>query len=451
MLSALTGAAPLISAYPSQKRVVFMGTSLTARAFENLTTSQTFYNRAFPAWVKFLTGGRVTIDLADNFGVDSSTMAQIASRVPAALARKPDFAIIDAGTNEPNGTTLAQMQAGLLSIIKPMLNAGVTCIVLPIAPRAVSTIPSNFKQQFANYNAWLRTFVAGQQLQVTSRNRTGLYLADAVPWLTDKASANGEGLSDRYNSDGIHFNAYGAYFVGRAIADVLNQLVPPIPLHPQANGDYFDATWNPRGNILHSTTTNQGTLAGTGGAQTVSTGVTYAGTNPASGFHVQRLAGTSTCTMTTTKVARTDAAGGDTQRIQIVASTTGLAVEQFQFRFQTSPTVGLAGATDIQVGDTLWGGVGLSIASHTGLIAMSIELESDPTGGNRYARDMFRHPTESIVMPPGPIAGQLRTPPLVIASGATVCRWRVYMDFKADAQNIALDANLYDAWMRKVI
>jgi lysophospholipase L1-like esterase len=445
---ALTGPSD-VALYPARKYVVFLGDSLTGRAFENTTLSKTFYNRSYASWVKFLTKGSVSIDLNSNFGADSLTLTQIAALVPGAIAAKPDIACVLAGTNTP---TLGMRDIMLNQILRPLLGAGITVIVIPVIPRAVATQVTNGKQIVSGYNSWLRSICHGQSLPIdNSPDRPGLYLADPTPYLADTANANGEGLTARYLSDGIHTNAHGAYWLAKPVVDILNVIVPPSPLHTSHTGDYFDATYNPNGNLLHSTTTNYGTLLGTTGTPTASTGITHAGGEIADGFHVERLAGTSTVTITSTKESpRTDGpASGHRQKIVVAGSNTGLALEQYQFRRIASPAVGAVGAADIQVGDVVWGGIGLELVSHTGLLGISLELESDPTAGAFVARDMQRHSTETIVMPQT-VSGQLRTPQVTVLPGATVMRFRVRFEFDASAVASAATFYLSDAWMRKV-
>lgn len=446
-----------------QKVVAFLGDSIFDTGFTStlppvVGATQQFLNIAPPGWIRFLTSQRCHTGQANNFAHSGDTLSQIAVRVPALIASAPDIVCINGGTNDlaASATFIDMRNTMLNSILLPILTAGIDCIVTPISPRPVSGIPAGWMQIWQRYNNWLRKLCRSHNLPFTNTGfsvprRGKLYLADVTKYWSNFADANGDPLAN-FLRDTVHPNAQGAYWYGRVFADIINQIVPPGDYQQEHNGDYWNAN-NPSGNLLRSGSTNQGTLAGTGGTFTASTGFTSGGTAIAAGWTFKRLAGTSTMVATTTKEnPRTDGPNsGERQVIALAASSTGTNDEQYQFRFTSTFSIPVG---DIKNGDIIQGGMSFELDSHVGLTAAELSISEFGGAVNQTSIDMARHAQSGIMpnspAPPFPISGVLRSEPITIQADSTGLTFSLVLHFDATAVNPAAVVKLADAWLRKV-
>lgn len=222
--------------------------------------NQAFYNTTGPScWIESLSRGRARALFSLNFAVGGFTTTQvIQQKLASVMSSTANIVVVLASINDANaGVVVGTSLTNLAFIVNQIVGVGKICILIPELPRgpagALSGSGLNEHFQIAQY---LRTFAS----------IPGVYIAD--PWLDvcDPIDANGSWIST-YTLDGLHPNTIGAYFMGKAIARVLNIIYPEPGLLASSNADRYNAVSNPRGNLFAN-----GMLDGTAGTKTLATG-----------------------------------------------------------------------------------------------------------------------------------------------------------------------------------
>lgn len=350
-------------------RVAVLGDSISAQNTNYPAGGIQNQGRGFWTWAQILSGQRFFYQPADNYGVASDTIALASARVPAVIASGAKVCIVEIGSNDvATGRTAAQIQADMTGLIlRPLMSAGVFPVVLTILPRSGMTTSQNLV--WGKANSWLRDLGVGRpDLLAASGLPYAPLLVDANDYLEDKASAVLSPLAT-YTRDGTHPTGLGAYWIGKALSDALSAIFPARPTRAVSPADVYDATNNPTGNM-----TTKGALIGTGGSNTVATGVTPTG-SVATGWAAQRSSGTSTATMTMSKESpRTDGPNSGERQIMTASSASGVsAFESYVLQLQTNITV--------TAGQQFYAECGFEVTgSPTGLIGCYLHLF---TGGGR--------------------------------------------------------------------
>ena len=304
------------------------------------------YMHGVGSWVGVLTKGNVSAPLSYNKAVVGSTLnsyvgdgnASARGIIPAdgsagqlsdllAMSPLPSHALILDGTNDIGFCmSLASMKSLIQTVWSRLQSAGIVPVMLLDLPRGW-TVTASRNQHFA-YNTWLQI----------NAPKYGAVIIDATPVLEDIASSTGDPLSSLYyDSPAIHPNNLGAYNAGLRVANYFNALSLAMPFHGFSQGDVYDATNNPGGNLMPK----GGVCSGSGG--------TLVGTNVSGtvcdGMQVNLFSGSVTscvCAVST----RADGGAGNWQTMTI--TTAGAA----QIWFYPSSDITIAGAT-IAVGDAL--------------------------------------------------------------------------------------------------
>lgn len=445
-------------------KVACLGDSMQDTAFVSIGASNSttrYRNYAMPTWVRYLTKQRVNLPFEMNFAHSGDTLLQISERVDDCLAAKPDLIIFNGGTNDLAVTTntyQAMKDTFINLILQPIMARGIPMIITPITPRPVSGISQNQLRYMQQFNNFLRDLCHGGNNSVRlplsryplldQRTRL-LYFADATPYWCNYTNADGDPLSG-YLRDTVHASGLGAYWYGKAVADVINTLLPPLGTHIQHPADYYDATRNPTGNILRSGTANYGLLKGTTGTATTSSGFSFDQTDIATGYTMSRTAGSSTMVCTLAKEnPRTDGPNsGERQLITLTGANTGLADETYRFRLTSTLTIG--GSNDLQTGDIVIGQIGLQVISHTNCIGIELVM-SHFTGGVTTGVSDMAVESDSGAYPTGAHEGILRTPPLTLTAGNTSFSFALTAHLKTNVSAGALAIALSDPSLRKVL
>ena len=446
-----------LSAWPRNKICAVLGDSITAAAFQvtvpPAAVFNNYYNVGYASWIRFLSEQRVTIGQAQNFGFPGDTILQVSARVAAVIAQQPDFCIIECGTNDlTQQTPIATMKSQYLNLIlRPLVQAGIVCFVTTICPKGSITIPAGGLQVMNEFNAWLRSLCMGSKLVYQwsiGQYKPSVVLCDVTPYWCNFADANGNPNAN-FLYDNIHPTCQGAYYLGKTYWNKISPYLDPVDYdwpHPQ---DYFIAT-NPRGNLLHTGTVNNGVMLGTTGTKTASAGFTFGSGNLATNFIVQRDAGNSTTVCDLTKEPLTETvAGAEQQRMVLTGSTAGLALEAVVFR---AGQVSIGGAADIQPGDIIQTGVRIKINSvPTGLLAVT--MSSRESGGAAAQEFLDMNTGNSFLFPQQaaeyPIVGRMLTEPQLIMSDSTAYLWKITQYFNATGVNPASDITIGCPWVRK--
>ena len=384
----------------SLPNLAIVGDSRAAQAFTDTGTGGLHnYQRkpnGFGSWVDFLTQQRIAVSKDYCKAVSSSLVSEVAGQLAQvfALSPSPSHVAILTGTNTfAAGTSAATAWAQLVPNIAACISRGIQPIIIFDLPRQLSTwTAANARQSF--------------QFNQIVRSNAGLYgalVVDPTQYLADSANSNGDPLSNYYY-DGIHPATMGGYYIGKAIADLISPLLPAPIAGFASNGDTYNATDNPYGNILQN-----GLFTGTAGTNTSSGGA--ASGTVASLWNNRTLTGTGTSVASI--VARSDGKPGNWQ--QLVLTSTGTST--YRFSLITAPPVN----TYYARGDRLALALDLDVSSATGLEVCTISLSDYDGGSTIYdATNHFASTLISATYYPMPtaFAGRVHTDPITTGAGS---------------------------------
>lgn len=243
---------------------------------------------------QFLSGARFRI--LDTFAIGGFDSEQMEAQLDAAIALMPKAICVQVGTNNVYARAWAPSRsiASIKRAADKIARAGIVPVFGLILPRVDGSQNSTTAANLAPVNSWMRDYlpsVGGYCVDHWGRTANGTTFAD-------QASTIGAANSG-FLGDGIHPNRQGAWAMGKAWSDVLSQIFPAKNrLRPNlteataANGKLFF---------------NNPGLTGTSGTTTAGSG-TITGTAP-TGTSLTIVSGTPT--VTTSQIARTEAADGD--------------------------------------------------------------------------------------------------------------------------------------------
>lgn len=409
-------------------KVAFIGSSYVEHCASVSAGSLTETNRSWARWWHTLSEGAFNMDLfvdgadplgrgytGSNFGVSGESSTQILSRIPSVLARSPDVVVIQSGSNNigSTSTVIADVKASIDAVYA----AGALAVYVAITNRGSVSWASNQPQQAFRVNQEIEDYL--------KRTGRGVYV-DVNAQLTDALVASGRPYTNALDSDGIHYNQYSGFMIGKALHQALTPLMPRPVSEISSIADVYHATDNPYGNI----TTNPffTSDAGVGSADgTVGTGVTagsgVAATSVGRNYTVERASGTGTA------VASLEFRGPGLGNWQTVVCTPAAAAATSIFYVRRSsadlttniPPVGtwMIGAVDVSVstfgsGQVFSGFRGLALRMDWRSAAASIGVA---TSGDVYSN--------SFALPNEAWTGRLYTAPFQIPAGADRLRHRV--------------------------
>lgn len=401
--------------------------------------SSAWFNDGYATWLRILSGQSFNISPEYDFGVSGNTLSDMLARIDPVLAAPLDFCIVEGGANNSLDTTFAFESARdtWLQIVGRLYAAGIYPICIPILPTGGTgrTTAQLLGQQ--RFNNFIREYAYGSGKAL---------VCDPMVYMLDQTSANNNPIAGMLKADNLHPAVPGAFAIAKALWDILAPIYPPRPTVLVSNLDYYDATNNPSGSLVRSSTTNRSLLAGTGGTQTANAGLTYAGTGLAAGWTFVRGTATSTCTVTLDKEnPRTDGrASGERQRVRIAAASGGGADEIYNLRF--SPAF-----ADFAPGDWVYGECSIEMAAAPARI-MTVEmylLEFRPSNSQTAIDLGFNSPVAGF-LPAETWKGVLRTPPIQIQPDSTAFQANIRARVDASAGAASCDFYIGDFAVRKL-
>lgn len=225
------------------RTMVVLGDSLTEQGgtFPGATGTNLDL-RPFAPWVwgnNLLSQG---FTILGNLGIGGQTTTQIRARIGDALALKPGWVHLLAGTNNMgvvNG--VADAKTDIAAMLDTFAQRGIRVILGTMPPRIT-----------ANYTGTIKadTFALNEWIIQEARARPNVILADYFSALSD-TSGNYRALIDGFNPtvDGIHLSATGAYTAGRVFAAALSPFAPKaVPYSPPTPGANLLSNPRPAGN-----------------------------------------------------------------------------------------------------------------------------------------------------------------------------------------------------------
>jgi lysophospholipase L1-like esterase len=427
--------APKIIARTRENAIAALGDSRTDMVSDNTPSITQFAANGYLTWARFLSGQRFYFDDTVNFGVSGDTIAMAAVRVPAVIASGVSRCFVLIGTNDIAVTPIAQMiDEWTNQIITPLQRGGVQPIVILEYPKiGITALALGAKNQFNDY---MRRFA---QSQFSLPAAVRCIFIDLQDVMENYAGGTGSALADRLY-DGTHPSMVGAYWMGKTIADVINQTYPPMRF-PCSPADLYNADTNPRG-ILNANPA----LLGTAGLLVNSAGVTPTG-QVATGYKLYRGAGTSaSLTFSGAKEnPRTDGpASGERQRVTVNISGAGSATETYILQPTAGPNQYIAAGSVVELSCAVQ-----FVSPPVNLIGLELQMAEIGPTTPRQSVDMVRQ--VGFQMPSIAVAGRLRTPPFTLQAGVTAISSYIRMVFDASSGAASGDVYFSDFQIRPVV
>jgi lysophospholipase L1-like esterase len=241
--------------------------------------------RGIATWLSILTGGQYVIAEDCKFGVSGATSANVlatpisggGTQVSRAIACRASVIYLHIGTNDvTSGRTLAAIIADVTSIIAQLADAGKIVVLSTGTARGTATYTA------ARYTTAQVRVALGYRdwvLRAAPAIRPGrVIVADEYAATVDPNPAVEGDVLAGATQDGVHPSAYGAWLItSRALVPAMAVLdMPRRPPAIHMPGDIYNATDNPRGNILGVAGGMLGSNAQTG----TSGAITLAGVRP---------------------------------------------------------------------------------------------------------------------------------------------------------------------------
>ena len=333
----MSNPAPFIT-YPqffNQARVMMFGDSVPQASSRTASNLQFISSRGWINWINALTGFKFIYNDTLNKGVSGDTTTASLARWGTDVApnlNNFDILWIHVGTNDPsNAIPPATSIANIQTMITRARNAGKLVIVDTILPRGS---PNAYTATQA-----LQAAVINQGIRAMGVENTNANVLVFDPWRDIADPANGGQPFANSTLDGVHPNMSLANAMGNRFVQQASPLFAPSSIWTQSQWDTYDATNNPKGNMI----VNPG-MTGTGGTFTG----TAVGGALATGYNLLQASGTAgagtvVCSKTAA-VAGYGCAGTDKQNIVFNIPSANTATETFQLRCDQT-TAGLTAAS----------------------------------------------------------------------------------------------------------
>ncbi|WP_168195953.1 SGNH/GDSL hydrolase family protein [Novosphingobium sp. EMRT-2] len=390
-----------------------IGDSITKPDYTNsdqvTPTTATSWNKSsngFMAWALALSGQRVEVPANTNvWSFPGKTADYIYSYLDtfiSGLPKIPGFVVIECGTNSvTTGATYSQITAKWLQMIQYLVARDIRVIFVPILPRNATDFPQTKADIAIRCNQWL--------WEISRKYGGKVAVADCLRPLALTSSTLYEPISSpaiMWDSPLTHPNTLGAYYIGKAIAVILNQWYPPVDLLPLTSISY-DATNSPYANLISTSmmTSGQAATAPVTGTRPVSWPASQA---PSSGLTVA----SSLVTSAYDNMPMTQMVLGGSY------TTSGISVPNTSVyaRYQYNISAGDAKLVNIQAGETLDCLCALEIDTGNNIIQCP-QLEWRWDGNTNQCSDMRHAATSQGDLPANePIRAVLRTPPHTFTS-----------------------------------
>lgn len=442
---------------PVENSCVLFGDSITE--YNTATTSNATANQArgYMAWANLLLGRR-RLNMVSNLGVGGDTTEDMLARVDAAAAVDAGWAVVLGGINDLAGNleSATTVTTNLEAIYGKLRGSGKRVIAISVLPvtAAHPLFSVGLASRIHQVNRWIRSYCAANP---------GMVFVDGCTAVTDPASTDSAPTTGYY-ADVTHIGMLGAYYVGKALADAVRDLLAPIDEGPASVGDsYFSAqrtitSLTGDGVTATATLTAHGLLAGD---KITVEGATPAGYNgsfvvlsaPTTGTFTYAATGSGSATGTI-KVSNNDQlivnplfgtpTGGlasgwtKTESSTTTTTTTSARSDGLGNWQQLAITASAAGSVYLQGGDVF-----APIATGDVLVfEAEVEVDASPTnlsgiqlnlnmiiGGVTYTPVAMNRLSGS-TLPSVAWSGVIRTEPFTVPAGSiTRCRPQLYAFF----------------------
>lgn len=342
-----------------------IGDSRAAADFVNSTATEVFQNvSGFGYWLQCLTKGCVTFPQSENFAVAGYTTGDVVTNgkhtLAAASTAKNVLGIVEINDRATgSGIDAATTIANLTTIIQALIDAGKRVFWITATPKGDSTFTavrlSNGTPNQLRYQNQVRDWQLHKAPDLFGPNYIPI---DAWSAIASRGSATGDAiLGETY--DGLHQGPRGAFHIASLIVDHIKGLYPVRSLLSSSATDVYDATYNPRGNMLPN-----GQMTGVAG--TLTTDVTGDLADSTTAITANWSGMTAVCSKVTTDT-------GDWQQVHITGTATSNVILQFR---QQLASMSVVATNDVVAGMGEWE----VDASSTGLRAFGLSVERRNSG-----------------------------------------------------------------------
>lgn len=400
--------------------------------------ARVWFTDGYLTWFRILTNQRIHFPIQNELGVSGNTLQQILARVDSVLTAAPDYCIVEGGTNNIPIDDFNTIKTTWLAIIDRIKGAGIVPVIIPVPPRTDGTLTANqVKTQMQFYNF---------QKEYCRHSRSVIFV-DYLGYLADQASTTYAPLPNMLRADNIHPAATGAYWIGKALADMFAPLLNPVLNNAVPVTDAYDPIYNPTGTLIHNGSISYSTLAGTTGLTVPGTGLTYTSSNLATGFFFLRENATSVATVALTKEnPRTDPgqASGERQVIDIHTTSVGNSDEVYSFRFDLT-------LADVNTDDWYYAEASVEVVeAPVNVNTLELIMIETRPANSQAAGDGYFSGTISRLFPSEVWKGRFRTPPIKRTSTATFIQAMIRARLKTDAGNASIKFKIADMVVRKI-
>lgn len=238
-----------------------IGDSRMANSFQKLSGDARrtrVMNQGIVAWLELFSGGRFNLPFDYDLAVSGATTTDILGQVPGILALEPQPSVcmVNGGTNDFGFGTYESLELAFSNITSAALQLrdnGITPIVEIDTPRNAFAWSDDAQLISVAYNRMLREWA----------RKTGVLLADHE---ANFIQADGDAQTGYNVADGTHQSCTGVIVRAKKMLEVMEPLLQPYTPAMGSTLDLYDATLNPKGNLIN------GLMLGTGGS-TSGTGV----------------------------------------------------------------------------------------------------------------------------------------------------------------------------------
>lgn len=359
----------------------------------------------------------------------------------------PDFVGLTGCTNDVAGALSSSAAFARFSAeIGMVLDKGIDIIYDPIPPQTTNFDSADLVQADAfNRNMY----------ELCSRHRPDLFSTNSYPAkgrlvCLDIAYADnvvdGTPVANLRNSDGTHRNSRAAFITGTQILNLLAPRLAPLPGYHTTFRGFYNATTNPKGNLLTNGSVNDGLMVGTGGSKLTNAGVTPTG-NVADRWQALRLSGGSTATMVMSKISRPDGLPGECNLMTVDTLADGSGVEQYELIYNGPISSGFAAGDAVGFSATYF-----VVDEPVSLTAVEFTLNADATSSQDVTlKDGVGGTNSGEYGIPMMHEGILTSPEggVVLPSDINVLRPAFIVRVNATAVSHAAVA-LCEAWVRKL-
>lgn len=346
-----------------------------------------------------------------NFAVSGETSTEIKSRIENVIKVAPDICILQSGSN--NITDPVTVLADVKETVYRLYQAGIITVWMSVNLRTALSWTDATCQRALRVNAEMRTWLR--------ETGYGIFV-ETNKYLCDPNDPAGRPYSAALDTDGIHYNSWSAFQIGRVLKEVLDGSYPlAAGASVVSNGD-LKTEYNQFGNVWSNPFISTNAAIGSNSGS-VGTGVT-AGTGTAS-TSVGRDRTVDRASGTATGVANVESRGpglGNWQTLTVTPSGAGDSL--FYIRNNPSDIVhGISEGTWVKVGGMVDVSTFGSDPLYSGFRSITLYVDfRDATSGKGNAIEMDDY--GSFNLPNIAWNGIYETPPFRIPAGCDRIRPR---------------------------